>query len=81
MSMKTFHLEILSAAGIVFSGEAISLTVPLSDGLYGILPGHSPVTAALCGGRVRYVTSEGHFNLIIDSGALTFDGGKAVIVL
>lgn len=79
--MKSFHLEILSADKILCSCEAFSLKVPLSDGLYGILPGHSPVTAALSQGVISYTTQDGEQTLAVTSAVLSFSDNRALIVL
>jgi F-type H+-transporting ATPase subunit epsilon len=55
----TIHVDIVSAEGQIFSGEATMLFVPGSQGEIGIYPRHAPLLTTLKPGEVR-VQSEGH---------------------
>ena len=44
---KAFHLEILSPERTFYNGDCVSLMVPISDGMLGIMAGHTPLTAAI----------------------------------
>jgi len=50
--MSTFPVEIVTPEGLVFQGEAVSLTVPGAEGRFEILAGHAPLTAALGAGKI-----------------------------
>lgn len=52
--MNTFFLRILKADEAFFQGECLSLSIPLSDGQYGILAGHSNMVGAIVPGALRY---------------------------
>ena len=52
------HVDIVSAEGEIFSGEAMMLFVPGSQGELGIYPRHAPLLTTLKPGEVR-VQSEG----------------------
>jgi F-type H+-transporting ATPase subunit epsilon len=54
----TIHVDIVSAEGQIFSGEASMLFVPGSQGEIGIYPRHAPLLTTLKPGEVR-VQSEG----------------------
>ena len=54
----TIHVDIVSAEGEIFSGEAMMLFVPGSQGELGIYPRHAPLLTTLKPGEVR-VQSEG----------------------
>jgi F-type H+-transporting ATPase subunit epsilon len=56
---NTIHVDIVSAEGQIFSGEATVLYVPGSQGELGIHPRHAPLLTTLTAGEVR-VQSEGH---------------------
>jgi F-type H+-transporting ATPase subunit epsilon len=56
---NTIHVDIVSAEGQVFSGEATRLFVPGTQGELGIYPRHAPLLTTLAAGEVR-VESEGH---------------------
>jgi F-type H+-transporting ATPase subunit epsilon len=55
---NTIHVDIVSAEGQIFSGEASMLFVPGSQGELGIYPRHAPLLTTLKPGEVR-VQSEG----------------------
>ena len=56
---NTIHVDIDSAEGQIFSGEATRLFVPGSQGELGIYPRHAPLLTTLAAGEVR-VENEGH---------------------
>jgi F-type H+-transporting ATPase subunit epsilon len=55
---NTIHLDIVSAEGQIFSGEASMVFVPGSQGELGIYPRHAPLLTTLKAGEVR-VQSQG----------------------
>jgi F-type H+-transporting ATPase subunit epsilon len=55
---NTIHVDIVSAEGQIFSGEASMVFVPGSQGDLGIAPRHAPLLTTLKAGEVR-VQSEG----------------------
>jgi F-type H+-transporting ATPase subunit epsilon len=55
---NTIHVDIVSAEGHIFSGEATMVFVPGSQGELGIAPRHAPLLTTLKAGEVR-VQSEG----------------------
>ncbi len=57
--MKTFKLEVLSPDRAFYIGDAVSVTVPLDDGLYGIMADHSPLTAAIVPGECVITKPDG----------------------
>ena len=57
--MKTFHLEILSPNRAFYSGDCVSLVVPISDGMLGIMAGRAPLTAAITDGEVLFTLPDG----------------------
>jgi F-type H+-transporting ATPase subunit epsilon len=54
----TIHVDIVSAEGQIFSGEATMVFVPGSEGELGIAPRHAPLLTMLKAGEVR-VQAEG----------------------
>ena len=54
----TIHVDIVSAEGQIFSGEASMVFAPGSQGELGIAPRHAPLLTTLKAGEVR-VQSEG----------------------
>ena len=57
--MAVFHLEILSPDRPFYQGECVSLVAPVTDGMIGIMAGHTPVTAALMDGEVAFTLPSG----------------------
>jgi F-type H+-transporting ATPase subunit epsilon len=55
---NTIHVDIVSAEGQIFSGEANMVFAPGSQGELGIAPRHAPLLTTLKAGEVR-VQSEG----------------------
>jgi F-type H+-transporting ATPase subunit epsilon len=49
----TIHVDIVSAEGQIFSGEASMVFVPGSQGELGIAPRHAPLLTTLKAGEVR----------------------------
>ena len=57
--MTPFHLEILTPERAFFVGDCVSLMIPVSDGMLGIMAGHSPITAAIHDGCVNFTLENG----------------------
>ena len=57
--MKTFQLFILTPERPFYEGPCVSLQAPISDGMLGILAGHTPLTAALMDGEVIFTLPDG----------------------
>ena len=57
--MNTFYLEILSPERAFYTGDCVSLTLPLGDGLYGVMANHEPLTAAIVPGEVSFTKPGG----------------------
>jgi F-type H+-transporting ATPase subunit epsilon len=68
---NTIHVDIVSAEGQIFSGEATMVFAPGSQGDLGIYPRHAPLLTTLKAGEVR-VQTEGHEELVF------FVGGGAM---
>lgn len=57
--MATLHVDIVSAEGEIFSGEAAMVFAPAKLGDVGIAPRHAPLLTALRPGEVRVQPAEG----------------------
>ncbi len=57
--MDTFYLEILSPERTFYEGECRLLTLPISDGMVGIMAHHTPLTAAIMDGEIHFETPDG----------------------
>lgn len=55
----TIHVDIVSAEGEIFAGEAAIVFAPASQGEIGITPRHAPLLTLLKPGEVRVQTPDG----------------------
>ena len=79
--MASIHVDIVSAEGAIFSGEASLVVVPASEGDVGITPRHAPLLTELRPGAVR-IQSEGQDErLFYVTGGLLEVQPNAVMVL
>lgn len=68
--MKTFELEILTPERVFYRGECISLIVPITDGMLGIMANREPITASLTNGEAYYTKPDGEKILFSISGGM-----------
>ena len=67
----TIKVDIVSAEGEIFSGDATMVSAPGSQGDLGIYPRHAPLLTLLKAGEVRVVTPDGVEHLFyVGGGAL-----------
>ena len=57
--MESFHLEILSPNRTFYDGECLSMTLPISDGILGIMAHHTPLSAAITDGEITFLKPDG----------------------
>jgi F-type H+-transporting ATPase subunit epsilon len=68
---NTIHIDIVSAEGQIFSGEASMVFVPGSMGELGIYPRHAPLLTTLSAGEVRVqVEGQEEQSFYVGGGAL-----------
>ena len=66
--MATIHVDIVSAEGEIFSGEAAMVFAPAVMGELGIAPRHAPLLTTLKAGEVRVQTPDGQEQFFYVSG-------------
>jgi len=66
--MATIHVDIVSAEGEIFSGEASMVVVPAVMGDIGIAPRHAPLLTTLRPGEIRVQTPAGEEQFFYVSG-------------
>ena len=66
--MSTIHLDIVSAEGEIFSGDATMVFAPAEMGEIGIAPRHAPLLTGLNPGEVRVQTDDGEEQFFFVSG-------------
>ena len=64
--MNKFMLSITASSGEFYQGDCEDLTLPISDGIYGVQAGHNPVLVALPFKIMLFVLVDG-WNLLIAS--------------
>jgi F-type H+-transporting ATPase subunit epsilon len=77
----TIHVDIVSAEGELYSGEATMVFAPASQGDLGIAPRHAPLLTLLKAGEVRVQTADGaeqHF--YVGGGALEVQPTKVTVL-
>src|ERR1700758_1471429 len=77
----TIHVDIVSAEGEIFSGEASMFFAPAIEGDLGIAPRHAPLLTLLKPGEVRVQTPDGqeqHF--FVGGGALEVQPNKVTVL-
>src|SRR6478609_149146 len=78
---NTIHVDIVSAEGEIFSGEAEMFFAPGAVGDLGIAPRHAPLLTLLKAGEVRVKTPDGqeqHF--FVGGGALEVQPAKVTVL-
>lgn len=78
--MSALQVELVAADRKVWQGEAAMVSARSVDGEVGILPGHAPVLGLLVAGEVRIKSGSGTETVTIDSGFLSVDNDRVVIV-
>jgi F-type H+-transporting ATPase subunit epsilon len=66
--MATIHVDIVSAEGEIFSGEASMVFAPAVMGDIGIAPRHAPLLTNIKAGEVRVQTPDGQEQFFFVSG-------------
>jgi F-type H+-transporting ATPase subunit epsilon len=77
----TIHVDIVSAEGEMFSGAAIMVFAPASQGDVGIAPRHAPLLSLLKAGEVRVRTPDGQDQFFfVGGGALEVQPAKVTVL-
>ena len=68
--MATIHVDIVSAEGEIFSGDADMVFAPAGMGEVGIAPRHAPLLTVLKPGEVRVQTGDEERSFYVTGGIL-----------
>lgn len=79
--MNTFHLAFYASDKPFYEGECAGLTVPFSDGEYGILAHHSNMMAAVTPGELRFTLPDGTVEVAAVSGGILKMENNSVLLL
>lgn len=77
----TIHVDIVSAEGEIFSGDAAMVFAPASEGEIGVAPRHAPLLSLLKPGEVRVQTPDGqeHF-FFVGGGAIEVQPSQVTVL-
>jgi len=77
----TIHVDIVSAEGEIFSGEAAMVFAPASQGEIGVTPRHAPLLTLMKPGEVRVQTPDGaQQSFYVGGGALEVQPSKVTVL-
>ncbi len=78
---NTIHVDIVSAEGEIFTGEAKMVFLPAAEGEIGVAPRHAPLLALLKAGEVRVQPVEGaELSFFVGGGALEIQPNKVTVL-
>lgn len=81
MALTSFKLDVVSAEGHFFSGEALRIRVTGSEGELGIFPGHTALLTSIKPGMVGIVKEDGEEEIMYLSGGILEVQPTAVTIL
>ncbi len=74
-------MEIVTPHGVIFDGEIKSVTLPGSEGEFGVLPEHASLVTTLKSGVIEIEKADGSKELVaIDWGHAKVDGDKITVL-
>lgn len=80
--MDMLKLEILTPNGLIFDGEAVSVTLPGEEGEFGVLAHHASVTTLLEAGVVDIEKEDKTVeSVLINWGVVQVDEQKVIILV
>ena len=77
---KTIHVDIVSAEGEIYAGDAEMVFVPAKEGELGITPRHAPLLSLLKAGEVRIRNGDDEQSIFVGGGALEIQPHKVTIL-
>jgi F-type H+-transporting ATPase subunit epsilon len=82
MAAKTFHLTVARVGENLFDGDAVSATLPGTEGVFTVLANHEAFVTPLKAGIIRLEATNGekhHFE--IESGVAEVSNNQATVLL
>ncbi len=74
-------MEIVTPHGVIFEGDVKSVTLPGSEGEFGVLPHHASLVTTLRSGVIEIEKADGSKELVaINWGNVKVDGGKITVL-
>src|ERR1700712_3069532 len=80
--MATLHVDVVSAEGSIFSGEAKFVALPGESGELGILPRHTPLITRIKPGAVRILRADNGLEefVFVAGGILEIQPGTVTVL-
>ena len=66
--MNKFMLNITASSGEYYQGDCEDLVLPISDGVYGVQAGHSPVLVAIHMGMLKFTVDGETREILVGDG-------------
>jgi len=80
--MKLMKLEIVTPKGSIYDGDARQVTLPGSEGEFGVLPEHATLVSILSTGIITIELADGHTtDVAINSGYVKVDESKVICIV
>ena len=80
--MDTLRLEIVTPEGLIYDGEAKSVTLPGEEGEFGVLPKHASLLSLLKPGIIEFEKKDGSKEaIVINWGHVKVDENKVVVLV
>jgi len=74
------HLEIITPDKTIFDGEVESATFPGSKGAFQVLKDHAALISSLDKGKVKYKTSGGEQELVVNGGIVEILNNNIILL-
>ncbi len=80
--MSNLKLEILTPNGVIFDGEAVSVTLPGEEGEFGVLAEHSSLSTLLDAGVIDIEKEDKSVeSILINWGVVQVDEEKVIVLV
>ena len=80
--MKLMKLEVVTPRGVIYDGEAKQVTLPGSEGEFGVLPEHATLVSLLAAGVISIEMPDSEkIDVAINSGYVKVDESKVSCIV
>lgn len=78
--MARLQVEIVTAEGLIFSGETDTVTAPGADGQLTILPSHAPLITSLAEGDLKYMDNSEEHHIALLGGFMEVNSNRVTVL-
>jgi len=78
--MARLNVDIVTAEGRIFNGDADSVTAPGADGQLTILPMHAPLITSLDDGDLKYIDESGEHHVALLGGFMEVNANRVTVL-